>query len=67
MKRKSKIPRNITSKGNPQDQYFWLDIDHEWFYENFMTSEPDFYNFYQNKFRGDDTKNVNYLQYQLVM
>ena len=46
----------------------WFDLDHEWLEENFRTHEADFYGkMYQNKFRGDDTNHIKYLEYQLVM
>ena len=33
-----------------------------------MTREPDLYKkLYQTKFRGDDTKKIKYLEYQLVI
>ena len=43
-------------------------LDHERLKENLMTHETYFYRkLYQNKFRGDDTKNIKYLEHQLVM
>ena len=53
IKRKNKIPTNITSKENQQDQ----DVDSILIMSGFRTHEPDFYKkMYQTKFRGDDTK-----------
>ena len=55
-------------QGKSERSRRWFDLDHEWLKENFMTREPDFYGkLYQTKFRGDDTKNFKYLEYQLVM
>ena len=46
----------------------WFDHDHECLKENFKTREPDFCKeLYQTKFRGDNTKNIKYFEYQLVM
>ena len=53
IKRKNKIPTNITSKENQQDQ----DVGSILIMSGFRTREPDFYEkIYQTKFRGDDTK-----------
>ena len=39
IKTKNMRQNNLTYKGNQQEQ----NIDHEWFKENFITCEPDFY------------------------